>query len=233
MNFVLPVPIGAELLLHAFILFVLSREIFIGAKLSRMDGGGDPETPEIVERGLIMMYFVAAVFPVAGWFSLVALLGAVGIATGIGQYFPSVKVKAMTAETVDFLVRLFFKADPRTALRFENIRGMEPAALSWHDHAALSEAMKEYGLAKLVWRNRFGLFVRGTLVGLPAAIVAIWFEAYAAGGVLMLTGVGDSAAYAAGWHLYKNTESGEWIKGAIRTSIALMALILSVLSVTA
>ena len=176
-----------------------------GALFARMDGGGEPKTPEWVERTLCMLVFMIACAPFAGMWALAAYLGVVGIATGHGQYFLARALKRIKPERVDFIVRLFFGRDPR-------------------ETSALASDLDAYGSTKLYCRCVFGMFVTGTLVGLPAAILALCYGQYAAALLFSLTGVAKALAYIAGYELFKATEPAEWINGFLRTGLALLTL---------
>lgn len=197
------------------ILIILT--IIIGAILGRMDGGGIIKTPEIVERSLIMLFFVLACIPFAGWWSIIAIIGMVGIATGHGQFFLALVVKFLgdTKERVDIIVRLFFGKDPRTHefLRFEPKEDIQ-------------DYMTKYGIRKLYWRSVFGMFCTGFLVGLPAAILAFVFHEPLIGLVFLQTGTVKALAYVLGYELFKNTESAEYLNGGMRNALCVIAYLL-------
>lgn len=188
-----------------FIVAVSALVLFYGAKWGRMDGGGGWSTPEWVERTAVMLPFVAACVPWAGWWAVLAYAGVVGIATGHGQYFLDLKFKFISAEKIDPFVRIFFGRDPRTQVA----------------PGALASAIYRYGINKLYWRNVFGMYVLGTLVGLPSAILAASFGHWLFAGLFLLTGVSKAVAYMAGEKWGSGTKTAEWVNGTLRTATAL------------
>jgi hypothetical protein len=185
----------------------------LGGWFARMDGGGWPKAPEIVQRLLVMSFFVAACVPFAGWWALLSLAGTLGIATGHGQYFPERALLAIKPEALDGLVCPFFGPDWRT--------GFPPGHVFTPDEQAHYKAAV-YG--PLYWRCMFGMFVTGTLTGLPAALLAAWFGQPLAALLFGLTGAAKALAYAAGWQFARSTVPAEWINGGLRTALALGAL---------
>ena len=210
-------------MIEILVALIFLQNVALGAILGRVDGGGIAKVPEWVERSLIMLYFVLACAPFAGLWSLAAYLGVVGIATGHGQYFPSMVIKAIAPERVDFIVRLFFGEDPRTAERYKALRGVLNA-----DIPELYLVVNAYGRDRLFKRCAFGMFVNGTLVGLPAFILSMFFGQFY-GALFLLTGVVKSVSYMVGWKVFKNTESAEYLNGAGRNALALSVLIISIL----
>lgn len=193
-------------LIIAAIVFVLSA--LLGGKFARMDGGGKPVTPEWVERTLCMSFFVIACIPFAGWYCAVAYLGVVGIATGHGQYFLARIWQAIEPERFDFIVRWFFGPDIRTTPDFDP------------QTAHPKYAKKLYG------RCVFGMFVTGTLVGLPAAVLSACYGQWIACLLFSLTGFVKAFAYVVGYELFRSTAPAEWINGALRSALALAVLYL-------
>lgn len=213
-------------IVYALIAVFFVQNVLLGALYGRMDGGGGPKTPEIVERSLILFYFIMACLPFAGWYSPLAFAGIAGIATGHGLYFLARSVKATTPEFFDFIVRAFFGEDPRTSRQFEHLRGIAPEKLSPDQSAAIKSAMDKYGMTKLYWRCVFGMAVTGSMVGLPAAILALYFGAYWQAALFALTGPIKAFSYAVTWHLFKDTAPAEWLNGGLRTAAALAALLI-------
>ena len=202
------------------------QNLVLGAILGRMDGGGGPKTPELVERLLIMAYFVVACVPYAGWASPIALAGAAGIATGHGMYFLALVVKAIEPERFDFIVRLFFGEDPRAAYKFCHLVDKKPFELRPDQLADIQAAMNSYGMKRLYWRCVFGMFVTGTIVGLPAALVCLYYGAWLPALALSLTGVVKAAAYPIAYRFFQSTVPAEYGNGGGRTALALVALLL-------
>lgn len=184
----------------------------IGAITGRMDGGGIVKTPEIVERLLCIALFPIACLFIAPVWWIVAFAGIFGLATGHGQYFLARVNKQIEPEKVDFIVKLFFGDDPRT--EFET------------SAAARSTYMEIYGMTKLYWRCVFGMFVTGSLVGLPAAILAFSFGHIIPGILFASTGLAKALAYIIGYELWEETEKAEYINGAFRNLLAWGALII-------
>lgn len=186
----------------------------LGAWFARMDGGGWPKTPEILERLLCMSFFVVACIPVAGVIAPLALVGMVGITTGHGQYFLERMQKYIKPETLDFIVSLFFGKDIRTRAKYAN--GLEGTTF-----------YAEYGdnYNKLYWRNLFGMFVTGTLVGLPAGIIFMVNGLPLMGLLLSLTGVVKSLAYCISWETTRGTELAEWLNGFFRTLLPALIIV--------
>lgn len=186
--------------------------LVIGACLGRMYGGGLWELPKLVENALIMSFFVAACIPFAGVWSLLALLGMLGISTGHGQYFLNRQIKHIKAEWFDFIVKLVFGHDSRTLTT---------------NQADIEFLTSIYGMKKLYWRNVFGMFVTGTVVGLPAAIISFVFGYYLVGVLLLTTGIIKASAYMISDKFLKSTEGAEYINGGLRGLVAMVALYLA------
>jgi len=194
-----------------FFAFLINLKVIaLGAVYGRLDGGGIATTSEWVERSLVMFFFVLACAPFAGIYALIAYLGVLGIATGHGQYFPDSVEKYTDPQGVDPLVRLFFGKDPRTK-----------------HQANYRLAMLDYGMTKLYWRNAFGMFVTGSLVGIPAFVLSTAFG-QPAGFLFLATGLVKSLAYMVGDKVWKNTESAEYINGGLRNLICLIVISLVV-----
>lgn len=194
--------------------------IFHGAVYGRLDGGGITKSPEWVERSLIMFFFVLATAPFAGMYSLLAYVGVLGIATGHGQYFlhRSAKYMTKTKERVDPVVKLFFGQDPRDDEHFKDLP---------QNHEEIVQAMDDYGMGRLYARCVFGMFVTGSLVGLPAFILCAVFGHAVIGSIFLLTGVCKAVAYVTSYELWKNTEGAEFINGGLRTTLCVIALLLN------
>ncbi len=195
-----------------FIVLIVLKVVLLGAVYGRVDGGGIAKVGEWIERSLIMFFFVLACAPFAGLYALLAYGGVAGIATGHGQYFLARMVKAIEPERLDFIVRLFFGSDPRT-----------DKALKLKPKATIKGAMDRYGMKKLYWRCVFGMFVTGSLVGIPAFIIAVCFGQWF-GGLFLLTGVVKSIAYMIGYRFWGSTEPAEYINGGLRNVICLSVI---------
>lgn len=202
-----------------FFLFLAAvKMIALGAVYGRLDGGGIAKTSEWVERSLIMFFFVLACAPFAGYWSVLAYAGVIGIATGHGQYFLGLTEKPIKPEKVDIILRPLFGKDPRTTI--QHLSG----AAAFFTAAKL---VREYGLKKLYWRCVAGMFVTGTLVGIPAAGICFAFNQYIPGALFLLTGAAKSLAYILGQKLWKSTEPAEYINGGLRNTICVFVLYLT------
>lgn len=190
--------------------------VFIGAIYGRLDGGGITKTHEWVERSLIMFFFVLACAPFAGLWAIVAYIGVLGIATGHGQYFVSLTLKAIEPEKVDFLVSLIFGRDPRTNEQWKGFRG---GNIFGQHKEKLEQQMKDYGLNRLYWRCAFGMFCTGFLVGLPSVILSIIYGQYWAAALFAQTGTVKAIAYVLSDKIGKGTEGAEYINGGLRNTI--------------
>lgn len=183
-------------------LFILQACI-LGGIAARLDGGGITKMNEWLERAFCMFYFVLACIPTAGIYSVLSLLGTFGIATGHGQYFPDMNPQKCKPEYFDFIVKRFFGEDKRTT--------------------ALYVPGDELNLKQLYKRNAFGMFVTGSLVGLPAAILSISFgNLY--GVALLFTGVAKAVSYIVSDKLYGATEPAEFMNGFLRTLLCMITL---------
>lgn len=211
-------------MLTSILILAFVFNVALGAIFGRMDGGGVLKTPEWVERSLIMLYFVAACVPFAGWWALAAYAGVAGIATGHGLYFLARQVKATEGERFDFIVRQLFGRDPRTAQEFWHLRGVASDDLSREDYDRIQTAIYSYGRTKLYWRCVFGMFVTGQIVGLPAAILAACFGAWIPAALFLGTGLVKAVAYVVSYEIWGRTEPAEYINGGGRTALAVLAL---------
>lgn len=210
-----------------FILLVSLYFVFTGALWGRLDGGGW-KSPEWLERLLVMSAFVISTATFAGLYSVASLAGVAGIATGHGQYFLATVVKAISPEFFDFLVRPLFGKDPRTKEEYKAYRDDE-----WHKAPQeikdkIHLEMQDYGMEKLYWRCVFGMFVTGSIVGLPAFILAMIFGKLW-GTLYLLTGVVKAIAYMLGYKFWRSTEPAEYINGGGRHFLCLLVIILEVI----
>jgi hypothetical protein len=195
--------------------------ILFGAVLGRIDGGGIVKINEWVERILIMTCFAFACSFDAGFWSIIAYLGMFGIATGHGQYFPSVEVKAQKPEFFDFIVSRFFGNDPRASLKYKSFRN---SPIEQQPKELLKLDIDQYGSKKLYWRNAFGMFITGSIVGIPSAVLLLIFgNVY--GALFLLTGVVKSISYLFAWQYFRNTVPAEYMNGAGRNVLCLIVLI--------
>lgn len=213
-----------------FLILISIYWIFLGAIWGRIDGGGIAKVSEWVERILVMISFVISTATFASVWSLFALIGVAGIATGHGQWFLSRTIKAIGPEKLDFIVKLFFGQDPRTkegykAWRDDNWINVPDAIVE-----EIAREMKAYGDKKLYWRCVFGMFVSGTLVGLPAFVLCMLYQQWY-GVLFLLTGVVKAASYVIGWTFFKSTEPAEYINGGGRNLICFLVMYLALMTI--
>lgn len=192
--------------------------VFLGAIFGRIDGGGITKIPEWLERLLVMSAFVIACAPFAGAWSLAALIGTIGIATGHGQYFSSGTPKAVSPEKVDGVLTWLFGKDPRTSDEFKQWRDDNYINAPQPVKDKIHLIMQDYGRNRLYWRNVAGMFLTGQLVGLPAAILAVIFGFWP--GLLFLT----TGMIKAGSYSIRNTEVSEYLNGAGRHIVCLIVI---------
>lgn len=211
--------------MELFYILIALKCILLGAVYGRLDGGGLAKVSEWVERSLIMFFFVLTCAPFAGYWAFLSYTGVVGIATGHGQYFLDLPIKALSGERFDFIVRLLFGDDPRTNKKYIKYRDDEWVNAPRASKDQLHLRMKDYGLNKLYWRNVFGMFVTGSLVGLPAFILSMYFGEFA-GALFLLTGVVKALAYMIGQKFWGSTEPAEYINGGLRNVICLLIVAL-------
>lgn len=191
-------------------LFILC--CFSGALYGRMDGGGPPKTPEIVERLLCISFFVAPAIQAGGWWGLLAIFGMVGLAVGHGPYFLERILKGLGGDMpgVDFIVRIFFGRDWRA--QFPESYVFTTDEEIFYEESVYKDLLK---------RNLFGLFLTGLLVGLPAGIVCISCGEVGAGCALMLTGIIKAGSY---WIASPDTLPAELLNGTIRSALCLVVI---------
>ncbi len=216
------------------ILFVILLSLYtiaMGAICGRINGGGIPGFDRWTSRILIMIFFVIACAPFASGWAWLALLGVVGIATGHGQYFLELKPKASSGERFDFIVRLFFGREPRTDNKFSEYRDDDWKYVPQEIKDEIYLRMQDYGLNKLYWRCVFGMFVTGTLVGLPAFVLSMAF-AEPVGFLFLLTGVVKSLSYMAGYRFWKSTEPAEYMNGGGRNLLCVLVIAFLILMIS-
>lgn len=193
--------------------------IFHNAVWGRVDGGGVAKVSEWVERFFVMIGFVMSCSLFAGFWSFMVATGVVGIATGHGQYFLNRAIKPISPERFDFVVRWVFGEDPRTSEAFKKM-GQDRR----------EKAVEAYGMTRLYWRNVFGMFITGSLVGIPAFVLTMVFgKLY--GVFFLLTGVVKALAYMIAWKFFKSTEPAEYINGGGRGLITFIVIVFSLLAI--
>lgn len=179
-------------------LLLTIESCILGALCARLDGS-DIKVPNSIKLTMCMVFFIIACVPSAGFFAALAMLGAIGIATGHGQYFPTLNKAPVEPEKFDFIVQRFFGPDPRN---YDN-------------------PYSESGLYK---RCAFGMFVTGSIVGIPAGLLCI-LTGNLYGVVLLFTGVAKALGYHLGYKLTGSTEAGEYLNGTLRTLLCMVAFI--------
>lgn len=189
-----------------------------GAIWGRVDGGGIAKVSEWVERTFVMLPFLISTAVIAGPWCFTAYSGVAAIATGHGQYFLARMIKYVKPEFFDFLVRPFFGADPRSNPAFKNF----PVG-----YGPIEEAVKQYGRTKLYWRCVFGMFVTGTLLGLPAFVLCMVYQKWY-GALFLLTGIVKALSYMIAYAIFKDTKQAEYINGALRNTICLGIMLYSI-----
>lgn len=200
-----------------FYILASLKFIFLGAVYGRIDGGGVLKTKEIIERALVMFAFVLACSLYVDFWAFLALLGTFGIATGHGQYFLDRQLVGQRerVERVDFIVKWVFGKDWR-----ENY----PQSHKFTE----AETQKYYSeiYKKLYWRNVFGMFLTGSLVGLPSGLLMIVVGEIIPAMLFFMTGVAKAASYMVGNLVGKQeTVFAEYMNGALRNVICLGAII--------
>lgn len=190
------------------ILFVIACACY-GGFIARLHGGGFFSLPKVINNFLWSIPFAALsgyAFYKYGYeipYIIAATLLSLalcifGKATGHGQWFLYSMEKCIEPERLDFLVKLFWGADPRTR--------KESCSLD------LSRNMRAYGLDRLYWRNVTGL----TLVGFTAVsgtTLALLYLNPISGLVLAIGGILKGPSYMFGdWAIGYSEEdtSGEF-----------------------
>ena len=206
------------------ILFVITFAV-----LSRACGGGWPKLPWGLDQ-----HIYALPYAFLGWFLLDNadlywgwVAGGTFLSyataflakrTGHGQYMAlPYSFKAITAERLDPIVKLFFGRDPRVVPVNFNLE-------------QLQRNIDSYGEDKLMKRNLTGLFVTGMGVGLGAAISAIVAGYPLIAGLLVASAGCKALAYYLGMKLTKDvnkrTAIGEFLTGLFAAiGLALAALL--------
>lgn len=205
-----------------FTTLICIKVILLGAVYGRLDGGGFAKVSEWVERSLIMFFFVLACAPFAGLWAFLAYAGVVGIATGHGQYFLNRKLVGQSEhkESTNFIVTWLFGKDWREDFHPEHVFTPEQKVFYERDIKP-----------KLYWRNVFGMFVTGALVGIPALVISLCFGQFLAASIFALTGAAKAIAYIIGYEVWKSTEPAEYINGALRNVICITVILLVLNSV--
>lgn len=205
------------------------QSAFLGAMFARMDGGGVFESAQWTQRSLVMSQIILGCIPFAGWYALAAFAGVLGIILGHGTYMPTLAPQPSSPERLDFIVRLFFGRDPRAGEEFKQWRDLPANQIPKEITAKVRAAMEAYGVSRLRRRAYFGMFVTGSITGLPAAILALYFGAYIPAALFAMTGIAKAGGYWIGWTFWRNTEAGEWTHGALRATLATAAFITGLL----
>lgn len=222
---------------------VASSVILATAWASRMDGGGPPKTPEIVER-LIVMLPVLAYGSLYGWVAMfIASVGVVGRATGHGLYFLARQIKATTPEFFDFILRPFFGRDPRTADEFADLRGLRVEEIPVERLKEINAAVDAYGYTRLYWRCVAGMSLTGLIVTLPLAGILIAAGEVLSPMIVLLAGAQKGFSYIVGYtihtkswnrnfpmYLHDDTEIAEFLNGLLLSLLLAVAYQVQVLT---
>ena len=222
------------------ILLLLFTSAVTGGVIYRMRGGA-PDLPRPLEQTLFchVFIFVLAAAGAQWWFIVLpVVLAVVATLTGHGQYFPSMAVKAIEPETLDFIVKLIFGRDPRTYATYKKWRNVDDnidiltVEMLDDEIMAMTEiedAMDAYGQKKLFLRSMAGMAVTGGAVTLAPGF-ALMFSHFFAGAALALSGfVIKPLAYYAGHKITRATEAGEYLYGG---ALWFCAVLIAVLVVT-
>jgi hypothetical protein len=163
-----------------------------------------------------MAFFVLACIPYVGFWSILALLGMVGIAKGHGQYFPDRQLVGQRGrvEKVDFILTWIFGTDWR-ARYDESHEFTDNEKFHYFDTIH----------PKLIYRNAAGMFLTGALVGLPAMILLL-SAGHSMGWLFGLTGFAKVGAYLLPYALKakEHTVYAEYLNGALRNFICVLVL---------
>lgn len=200
------------LLLYIAIAILIIYASLALAFTSRMDGGGEPRTPEWVEKALcISPYFflglmlspIAAILNLASW---------AGRATGHGQYFQDDLMDKVihpdNVEFVDPLVTRVFGEDPR---------------VTNGPYSDVKSLIEDYGFTKLRNRCLFGMALTGTMVTLIPALTTVAWGHPLIGLMIFISGPMKAFCY------LSTTEKAEYLNGfqqgiAVFTAIAILAI---------
>lgn len=191
---------------------------FIGAVFYRMRGG-KPDIPRPIEQMLFCSIFILVgwLTGVEWWFNgLTFAIATAATLTGHGTYFLSRMVKAVEPERMDFLVRPFWGADPRTIEKYKSLRGDNWYMADQRARDEVEAAMIKYGLEKLYWRNVTGMAVTGGIVSLAPGI-GIAFVNPLVGLLVAISGfIAKPIAYMVSYKAGHDTEGGEYGTGALQ-----------------
>lgn len=217
--------------------------ILLGGWFARMNGGAKPRTNKQIERLLCISFFVYLAYSVSNdFYFLVSILGILGLAVGHGQYFMDLVARSFSPESVDIINRMIFGKDPRTSNEYKKYRDDKWFKFSLKEQQKISKQINQdidiYGRKKLYYRNAFGMFLTGTLVGLPTGLYLLFNNYYLIGIIISMTGIVKSISYMIGQFgkdkkIMNITESLKWgtaisefINGSLRTSLVFICLYL-------
>lgn len=173
--------------------------------IARMDGGGEPQTPEFYERVLAVAPYSVLGFlidPIAGVLNMASYAT---IGSGHGQYFPDMNPKEIDRpQSVDPIVRLFFGADPRIEKGLTDAERMTK--------------IQAYGQDRLYKRNMLGMFLSGLALVIVPVITSFYFLGFTSPVpyLLFLTSFGKMLAYHITHRLGLTTEEAEYANGGQR-----------------
>lgn len=203
-----------------FYTLIIIQFIALGAVYGRINGGGF-EDQRLISRIIIMSAFVLACSVYVDWWALFAFLGTFGIATGHGQYFLDRQLVGQQerVERLDFIVKWIFGKDWRENYS-ENHKFTE------------AETEKYYSVIRkpLYWRNVFGMFLTGSLVGLPSAVIMLCIGQYIPAVLFACTGIAKALAYIIGDFIQdkfskQGTVIAEYLNGGLRNALCLLVML--------
>lgn len=203
-----------------FYTLIIIQFIALGAVYGRINGGGI-EDQRLISRIIIMSAFVLACSVYVNWWALFAFLGMFGIATGHGQYFLDRQLVGQKerVERLDFIVKWIFGKDWRENYS-ENHKFTE------------AETEKYYSVIRkpLYWRNVFGMFLTGSLVGLPSAVIMLCIGQYIPAVLFACTGIAKALAYIIGDFIQdkfskQGTVIAEYLNGGLRNALCLLVML--------
>lgn len=203
-----------------FYTLIIIQFIALGAVYGRINGGGI-EDQRLISRIIIMSAFVLACSVYVNWWALFALIGMFGIATGHGQYFLDRQLVGQKerVERLDFIVKWIFGKDWRENYS-ENHKFTE------------AETEKYYSVIRkpLYWRNVFGMFLTGSLVGLPSAVIMLCIGQYIPAVLFACTGIAKALAYIIGDFIQdkfskQGTVIAEYLNGGLRNALCLLVML--------
>ena len=205
-------------------IFIILSSIITGAVIYRARGGWPSIARPLEQMAYCSIFaFLMAALDAIWWHNGIGYtLAVVAVLTGHGQYFLSLSVRAISPETLDFILLPFFGADPRSHEKYEEYREYvdwykdDPEKRKrFHDEIEpqIQADMEAYGMRKLYMRCLAGMALTGGVVTLAPAIV-IALNYFWAGTALGLFGIAcKPLAYHVSHKMGWGTEGGEFGTG--------------------